>query len=83
MITAQSKQEAFNIAASMLLDGDTSKLSTINHEDQTFVSQLHHAVDFASKLFGSAAPATRQWKMQMLYIAKHYELDDSIIKSSL
>ena len=83
MITAQSKQEAFNIAAGMVMDGDRERLNTIQHEDQTFVSQLHHAYDFAAKLFGTSAPATRQWKMNMLRIAKHYELDDSIIKASL
>lgn len=83
MITAQSKQEAFNLAASAVLNGDTSNMATIQHEDTVFVSQLHHAIDFASKMFGQSASGTRQWKMNMLYIAKHYELDDSIIKSSL
>ena len=83
MITAQSKQEAFNIAASAVLNGDMGSMATIQHEDALFVSQLHHAIDFARKMFGQSAPGTRQWKMNMLYIAKHYELDDSIIKSSM
>lgn len=53
------------------------------YEDDKFLDQLKHAVEFSGRMFGKSEPATRQWKMQMLYIAKHYELDDSIIKSSM
>lgn len=83
MITAQSKQEAFNIAVTSVLERNPFSMAVIHHEDQIFLSQLHHALSFAVSLFGKSEAGLRQWKVRMLYIAKHYELDDSIIKASM